>query len=231
MEFIEKNLIHLKDLIRDYERNYNRPPGSVKFLAASKTQLPSTMSILYHAGQKAFGENFLQEALKKMAVLSHLDIEWHFIGRIQSNKTKKIAEHFAWVQSVVDIAIAERLNAQRPQTLPPLNICIEVNVSHEPSKAGIAINHVIELAEACRRLPNLKLRGLMAIPAPSLDFDINRKQFHSMLVIQHILEDRGIHIDTLSMGMSNDFEAAIAEGSTMVRIGTALFGPRVRKND
>lgn len=227
MENIEENLIKIRESIRSFESKYARAPGSVKLLAASKAQSTDKISAAFHAGQYAFGENYVDEALKKMALLADLAIEWHFIGRIQRNKTRKIAEHFAWVESVCNYAIAERLNAQRPESLPPLNICIEVNISDEKTKAGIATNQVNELIKACLSLPKLKIRGLMAIPAPHTDFDANRNEFHKLFIIWNMLRDQGISLDTLSMGMSHDFEAAIAEGSTLVRIGTALFGERI----
>lgn len=223
---IERNLFRINNLIAEYEQTYQRPSGSVRLLAASKAQSIKKIRCAFNAGQTLFGENYVQEAIKKMLALNDLPIEWHFIGRIQRNKTKKIAEHFSWVHSVATTDIAERLNAQRPIDHPPLNICIEVNISHEETKAGIAINHVLELADVCLRLPQLKLRGLMAIPAPFVDFAQNRREFHKLQVIQNVLRDHGIEIDTLSIGMSHDFEAAIAEGATIVRIGTAIFGAR-----
>lgn len=224
---IAQNIADINARIHQYENKYGRPLGSIKLIAASKKQSPEKIQAAFQAGVSAFGENYLQEALKKMGALATLPIEWHFIGRIQHNKIKKIAEHFDWVQSVADIDTAVRLNKARPMLLPPLNICIEVNISHEKTKAGIAINHVIELADTCRALKHLRLRGLMSIPAKSLDFDLNRKAFHKLQVIANVLRDHGISIDTLSMGMSSDFEAAIAEGSTMIRIGEMLFGKRV----
>lgn len=229
METIEKNLITLTNSIQSFESKYARTPGSVKLLAASKAQSADKISTAFHSGQHRFGENYVEEALKKMTNLADLAIEWHFIGRIQRNKTRKIAEHFAWVQSVCDSTVAERLNAQRLATLPPLNICIEVNISHEETKGGLASDQVNDFVKACLLLPRLKVRGLMAIPAPHTDFEANRREFHKLLIIWNQLRDQGIALDTLSMGMSHDFEAAIAEGSTMVRIGTALFGERIPK--
>lgn len=225
---IEQNLSTIKTLISAYEKKYHRPPNSVRLVAASKTQPSEKIEFAYHAGQHAFGENYLQEALPKIAALSHLDIEWHFIGPIQSNKTKKIAEHFAWVHSIDDIKIAKRLNDQRPAHLPPLNICIEVNVSDEKTKSGVGMNDVMSLVTACGTLPKLKLRGLMAIPAIHHDFLEQRKEFHKLFTLYESLNTKGFSLDTLSMGMSDDFEAAIAEGATIIRIGTAIFGSRVK---
>ena len=168
-----------------------------------------------------FGESYLQEALPKIALFP--DIEWHFIGPIQSNKTRKIAEHFAWVQSVANAKIAQRLNDQRPPHLPPLNICIEVNISHELTKSGIIEQDLFKLTEYCLNLPRLKLRGLMGIPAPTADLEQQRKQFHQLFLLYQTLKQQGFDLDTLSMGMSDDFEAAIAEGSTLVRIGTRVY--------
>lgn len=227
MENIKANLAKLNHLIRSYESKYHRPSCSVRLLAASKAQSTDKIKAAFHAGQQLFGENRVDEALLKMAALKDLPIEWHFIGRIQRNKTRKIAEHFAWVESVADQLIAKRLNEQRPATLPPLNVCLEVNVSEEETKAGVKSSQVLELAKLCTSLSRLKLRGLMAIPAPHDDLASNRKEFHKLFLIWQDLRDHGINLDTLSMGMSHDFEAAIAEGSTLVRIGTALFGERI----
>ncbi len=216
----------VKAHIRACEKKYGRDSHSVTLLLASKKQSIEKISAAYAAGQRAFGENYLQEALQKMAALSQLDIEWHFIGPIQSNKTRKITEHFDWVQSVDSLHIAQRLNDQRPEHLPPLNICLEINLNDEASKSGIALHEVTALAAACRELPRLKLRGLMAIPAPASSASVAREQFHMLYQCWQSLRDAGYELDTLSMGMSDDFEAAIAEGSTLVRIGSAVFGSR-----
>ncbi|HTM63168.1 MAG TPA: YggS family pyridoxal phosphate-dependent enzyme [Gammaproteobacteria bacterium] len=223
---IPANLTHIKKQISEYEKKYSRPEHSVSLLAASKKQSSDKIREAYSAGQRVFGENYLQEALLKMQELSDLQIEWHFIGPIQSNKTKKIAQHFDWVQSVDSIKIAERLNNQRPSHLPPLNICMEVNISDEASKSGVTIADVHSLAAACKSFPRLKLRGLMTIPAPAANFAEARKQFHRLYDVYQQLNAQNLQLDTLSMGMSDDFEAAIAEGSTLVRIGTAIFGAR-----
>lgn len=225
-EKIAENLAKLNHRIALYEKQYDRPPGSVILLAASKGQSIDRIKAAVSSGQYVFGENYWQEAKIKMAALIDEPIEWHFIGHIQKNKTQKIAEHFSWVQSVASQTIAERLNAQRPQNLPPLNICLEVNVSGEQEKSGVSPQSLHSLAEYCQTLPRLRLRGLMAIPAPMSDFKQQRQQFHKIYTLWHDLLQHGFMLDTLSMGMSEDFEAAIAEGSTCIRLGTALFGNR-----
>lgn len=223
---ITTNLATIKKLISDYEKKYRREAGSVRLLAVSKKQSIEKIIEAYEAGQRAFGENYLQEALSKITALTDKQIEWHFIGPIQSNKTRKIAEHFAWVHSVDSKKIAKRLNDQRPTQLPPLNICIEVNVSHEQTKSGVMLEEVEALALYCQSLPHLALRGLMTIPAEHDNFIDQRNEFHPLQTLWTTLRQHDIPLDTLSMGMSGDFEAAIAEGSTLVRIGTALFGQR-----
>jgi pyridoxal phosphate enzyme (YggS family) len=203
-----------------------RALSSVRLLAVSKTQPAGLIEQAFDAGQTAFGENFVQEGLEKIHLLSALPIEWHFIGAIQANKTKQIAENFHWVHGVDRLKIAERLSAQRPAHLDPLQVCIQVNVSGEASKAGAETEHVVELAKAMTRLPNLRLRGLMTIPAPATDFESQRLPFRALARLRTQLLDAGIAVDTLSMGMSGDLEAAIAEGATIVRVGTAVFGSR-----
>lgn len=220
------NLLAIKDAIANCAKQYGRDPASVSLLAVTKNQSLEAVRAAYAAGQRLFGENYLQEALPKIAALP--DCEWHFIGPIQSNKTRKIAEHFSWVQSVASLSIAKRLNEQRPFNLPPLNICIEVNLNAEASKSGVSELDVLPLAEACLALPRLHLRGLMAIPENTDDLNMARRNFHQLAELQNQLISKGIPLDTLSMGMSHDFEAAIAEGSTMVRIGQAIFGSRRR---
>jgi len=210
---------------------YGRDPGSVTLLAVSKTRTSEELRALAAAGVQRFGENYLQEALEKIASLQDLELEWHFIGPIQSNKTRPIAEHFDWVHSVDRLKLARRLSEQRPGNLPPLNICLQVNVSGEESKSGIALDELPSLAREVASLPRIRLRGLMAIPAPSGDFAAQRQPFRLMRQALEQLNDSGLGLDTLSMGMSNDLEAAIAEGATLVRIGTALFGPRPPKPD
>ncbi len=219
---IASNLALIKSQITTAEAQSSRPANSVALIAVSKKQSLEKILEAYQAGQRAFGENYLQEALTKITSLAHLSIEWHFIGPIQSNKTRRIAEHFQWVQSVDSLKIAQRLNDQRPDALPPLNICLEINISKETSKSGIAPEEVAALAKACSKLPRLKLRGLMTIPAPKNA----QQQFHDMHTLWQQLRTQGHALDVLSMGMSDDFAAAIAEGSTLVRIGTAIFGKR-----
>lgn len=226
---IEENLIQIRKLISNFEKKYDRKPGSVHLLAASKAQPIEKIEAAFHAGQYSFGENYLQEALKKIKQLSNRDIEWHFIGKVQTNKANKIAQVFNWVHSVDHMKIAKILNDKRPSNLPPINICIEINVSHQMTKSGIAIEEVMALARYCLTLPRLRLRGLMAIPAPQNDFMAQRRELHKVFLLWQALRDQGISLDTLSMGMSNDLEAAIAEGATIVRIGTAIFGSRPPK--
>jgi hypothetical protein len=212
--------------IRAAEQRFQRPPGSVRLLAASKTQSPAAIAAIAAAGQTCFGENYVQEALDKMVELATLDLEWHFIGPIQANKTRGIAEHFAWVHGVDRLKIAERLSAQRPDRLPPLNVCLQINIDREPTKHGLDESAVAEVARAVAALPRLRLRGLMAIPAPAADFAAQRRPLARLRELWERLNAGGLVLDTLSMGMTDDLEAAIAEGATLVRVGTALFGPR-----
>lgn len=223
---IANNLATISQRIREYEILYQRKPGSVFLLAVSKKQPVEKIQQAVAAGQLAFGENYLQEALEKMSILRNNSIDWHFIGSIQSNKTKKIAEYFSWVHSVSEMKICERLNAQRPAELPPLNICLEVNVSQEASKSGASAEEIRTLIEYCASLPRLKLRGLMTIPTPRDHFDEQRAEFKKLRLLFEEMNKNNLKLDTLSMGMSDDLEAAIAEGATIVRIGTAIFGPR-----
>lgn len=196
-------------------------------LAVSKTQPAAAIRALFALGQRAFGESYWQEAQGKLAQLADLPIDWHFIGPLQANKTRPVAEHFAWAHGVEREKIARRLSEQRPPQLPPLNICLQVNLDGEASKAGVAPEDVLPLALAVKDLPNLKLRGLMCIPAPRADAAEQRAAFRRMAELLEQLRVAGIEgLDTLSMGMSDDLEAAIAEGSTLVRVGTAIFGER-----
>lgn len=198
-------------------------PPSVTLLAVSKQQSIASIVELYEQGQRAFGENYLQEALPKMEALKHLDIEWHFIGHIQRNKTKHIATHFAWVQSVDSELIAKRLNDARPANLPPLNVCLEVNIDNEANKSGVSLAAVNALANYCTTLPNLRLRGLMAIPKASEHPDEKKQAFQALRQAYDTLNTLGFSLDTLSMGMSADYLLAIENGSTLIRLGTALF--------
>ena len=196
-------------------------------LAVSKAQTADNVRAAYLAGQRAFGENYVQEAINKQAQLSDLAIEWHFIGPIQSNKTALIAQHFAWVHSVDRLKIAMRLNEARPQNMAPLNVCIQINSSDEISKSGVDIDSLAILALEIDIMPQLKLRGIMAIPAPTKDLAKQHAQFKIVADAYKKLQLQGFKLDTLSIGMSDDYVAAIAEGATIVRIGSALFGARI----
>ena len=199
---------------------------AVQLLAVSKAQSAANVREAYAAGQQDFGENYLQEAISKQALLEDCNITWHFIGPIQSNKTQLIAQHFHWVHSVDRLKIAERLASARPASLPPLNICIQINSSDEASKSGVEAEALYVLAAAISKLPNLKLRGLMAIPAPTKDLAKQRAQFKIVADAFKSLQQQGFDLDTLSVGMSDDYVAAIQEGATIVRIGSAIFGSR-----
>lgn len=203
-----------------------RDAASLRLLAVSKTFGEAAVRALADAGQRAFGENYVQEAREKQDALCDLPLEWHFIGPIQSNKTRVIAEHFSWVHSLDRLKIAERLSAQRPEGLPPLQVCLEVNVSGEASKGGLPPTDLLAMAAAVAKLPRLQLRGLMAIPAPTPAIADQRAAFRRVREAFDALCAQGFPLDTLSMGMSADLEAAILEGATIVRVGTALFGER-----
>jgi uncharacterized pyridoxal phosphate-containing UPF0001 family protein len=262
MGTIAANLQAVRERIASAARDAGRHPGDIALVAVSKTFPAERVAQAHAAGQRAFGENFAQEAVEKITHLRDLalegrvaqarrennrersdaiipsagvaspegplllPLEWHFIGPIQSNKTGLIAVHFQWVHSVEREKIAQRLNAARPDGLPPLDVCIQVNVSGEAAKSGVAPGEEVQLAEAVSRLPRLKLRGLMAIPEPTSDMALRRRRFAVLRELKEGLGARGYTLDTLSMGMSDDLEAAIAEGSTMVRVGTAIFGSR-----
>lgn len=223
MSTIANNIAKVAARIREAAQAAARNPDQVHLLAVSKTQPAAAIRQACQAGLHDFGENYLQEALEKQADLADLPLTWHFIGPIQSNKTKAIAEHFDWVHSVDRLKIAQRLSDQRPESLPPLNICLQVNVSGEASKSGCEPQDVPQLAQAIAALPRLRLRGLMAIPEPTDDPTEQRAAFARL---RHLQAELQMDLDTLSMGMSQDLEAAIAEGATWVRIGTALFGAR-----
>jgi pyridoxal phosphate enzyme (YggS family) len=203
-----------------------RNPGSVSLLAVSKRHSANSIRTLFIAGQKDFGENYVQEALKKQQKLSDLGIVWHFIGPLQSNKTRDVAQHFDWVHSVDRAKILRRLSEQRPENLPPLNICLQVNIDDEAQKSGARVGDIPALARLANDLPGLKLRGLMAIPSQTTMDQTGSNSFDRMKQLFEDLKSAGIELDTLSMGMSADLEPAIAAGSTLVRIGTDLFGPR-----
>ncbi|WP_333985016.1 YggS family pyridoxal phosphate-dependent enzyme [Ectopseudomonas khazarica] len=223
MSTIAENIAKVGARIREAAQASQRNLQDIGLLAVSKTKPADAVREAHAAGLRDFGENYLQEALEKQAALSDLPLIWHFIGPIQSNKTRPIAEHFDWVHSVDRLKIAQRLSDQRPAHLPALNICLQVNVSLEASKSGCSPEELPELARAISALPNLRLRGLMAIPEASDDIAAQHAAFARL---RQLRDDLALNLDTLSMGMSHDLEAAIAEGATWVRIGTALFGAR-----
>ena len=261
MTTIASRLQVVKARVSEAARAAGRAPGEITLVAVSKTFPPQAIAEANAAGQTAFGENYAQEGIEKIAALSHLSLErhvasanqgdertqgdvrpsagvaspegpllrpleWHYIGPIQSNKTKPIAENFDWVHGIDRAKIAERLSASRPDNKPPLQVCIQVNVSGEASKSGVAPDAVFDLAQTIMRLPRMRLRGLMAIPEPTPDTALQRSRFRMLREIRDDLLRRGIALDTLSMGMSDDLEAAIAEGATLVRVGRAIFGER-----
>ena len=226
MATIGANLQAVRQRIETAARACGRDPAQVGLVAVSKTFGADAVATAHHHGQNAFGENHVQEAMRKITALANLVLVWHFIGPIQSNKTRPIAENFAWVHSVDRARIAERLSAARPAGLAPLQVCIQVNLGDEPAKRGVAPAEALELARVVAALPRLKLRGLMAIPPPSGDYAQQRRYCAELRQLKDRLSAAGIALDTLSMGMSADLEAAIAEGATLVRVGTAIFGPR-----
>jgi PLP dependent protein len=230
MSSISSNLQAVKECIATTAHAASRAPQQITLLAVSKTFGAEAVIAAADAGQRAFGENYLQEALDKMAAIRAarpgLLLEWHFIGPIQSNKTRPIAEHFDWVHSVDREKIAQRLSEQRPPHLPPLNICLQVNISGEASKSGVTPEELMALAPRVAALPRLKLRGLMAIPEPVEDMEQQRVPFRQVRHLLDALRSQGLALDTLSMGMTADLAAAVAEGATIVRIGTAIFGQR-----
>lgn len=228
MATIANNLQLVRNRIQAACAQTGRPADSVTLLAVSKTFPAVTVRDAFHAGQRCFGENYVQEALDKIAELADLraQITWHLIGPLQSNKTRVVAEHFDWVQSVDRLKIAQRLSEQRPPHLPPLQVCIQVNTSGEDSKSGVTPGEALALAQAVATLPRLQLRGVMALPAPSPDPAVQAEALAQVRVVFEQLRAAGLPLDVLSMGMSADLEAAVAQGSTMVRVGTALFGQR-----
>lgn len=228
MTVIAQNLQAVNRAIAQAAVAAQRPIDAISLLAVSKTFPAAAVREAFAAGQRAFGENYVQEALQKMAELKELPLEWHFIGPIQSNKTRAIAENFSWVHSVDRLSVAERLSVQRPRDMPPLNICIQVNVSGEASKSGVAEDQVLALAQVLAELPQLQLRGLMTIPAPAFDRETQRQPFARLCRLQSEINAHGLQMDTLSMGMSQDMDAAVLEGATLVRVGTAIFGARAR---
>lgn len=227
---IALNIASLREQIAEIATQYGRRADNICLLAVSKTRSACEVAEALAAGCRHIGENYLQEALEKQAQLKDAAIHWHFIGPIQSNKTRDIAENFSWVHSVDRLKIARRLSEQRPESLAPLNICLQVNISDEPSKSGFSSGELTAAAEAISRLPRLRLRGLMAIPAPEEDPQRQRLSFAILRELRDAVQAKlpEQNLDTLSMGMSGDMAAAIAEGSTCLRIGTAIFGPRPR---
>jgi hypothetical protein len=212
--------------IRAAEERFGRGPGSVKLLAVSKKQEVNKIRAAFAAGQTAFGESYAQEAIEKMDALATLRAQWHFIGRVQGNKTRQIAECFDWVHGLCDVKHARRLSEQRPATLGPLAACVQVNLDAEPGKAGLAPGEVADFIQACARLPRLELVGLMTLPALAEDESLQRRPFQALRLLRDRLATAARPLAVLSMGMSADLEAAIAEGATIVRVGTAIFGPR-----
>ncbi len=221
---IAQRIKAIRSQIENYCHDCNRDPETVLLLAVSKTKPASAIAKAYQSGLRHFGENYCQEALLKQQVLGAYDITWHFIGPIQSNKTNKIARHFSWVHSVESLRIATRLSEQRPPDLPPLNICLQVNVSGEQSKSGVSLGELPELCSAVATLPQLNLRGVMAIPAPQEDYGQQRLPYKAL--VQAVVGLKRPELVTFSFGMTGDLKAAITEGSTIVRVGTALFGSR-----
>ena len=226
MSAIADNLQAVQARISNAAAAVGRSPESVRLLAVSKTWPLACVLDAAEAGQRAFGENYVQEGIDKIATVSGRNLEWHFIGPLQSNKTKPVAEHFDWVHSIDRLKIAERLSAQRPAYLAPLQVCVQINVSGEASKSGCAPDEALALCRAVAALPGLQLRGLMAIPEPTDDLQAQRIPFRKLREQREQICAAGLPLDTLSMGMSHDLEAAVAEGATIVRIGTAIFGER-----
>ena len=223
---IPERLTHVQERIHRAAMAAGRSPGEIMLLAVSKTKPASDVAAAFGAGQRAFGENYLQDALPKIRALADKDIEWHFIGRLQSNKCADISRHFTWVHGIDSLKHAEQLSSHRPAELPPLQVCIQVNLSGEVTKGGVAPNEVEALALKVARLPRLRLRGLMTMPDPNAGTTSRDATFAGLRGLLESLRASGLDVDTLSMGMSDDMEAAIREGATIVRIGTDIFGPR-----
>ncbi len=228
MGSIPQNLQQVSQRIAAACAAAQRPVETVTLLAVSKTFNADAVREAWAAGQRAFGENYVQESLEKISALADLrsQLEWHLIGPLQSNKTRAVAQAFDWVHSVDRLKVAERLSEQRPQELPPLQLCLQVNISGEASKSGLPPHEVLEVAQAVARLPRVRLRGLMSIPEPAADLDAQREPHRALRELLVALRAEGLDMDTLSMGMSADLEAAVMEGATLVRVGTAIFGGR-----
>ena len=223
---VTENLRIVSDLLHSAAIDAGRDPAGVRLLAVSKKQPVEKIREMAACGQRDFGENFVQEGVEKIEALADLDLTWHFIGHLQSNKTRVVAEYFDWVHTIDKLKTARRLSEQRPDKLPPLNVCLQVNVDDEDSKSGVLPAAVPELAAACADLSGLRLRGLMCLPAIRDDFEAQRKPFATLRELRNQITQSGIEMDTLSMGMTADYRAAIFECATIVRIGTALFGAR-----
>ena len=226
---ISENLERIRERLSLAATEAGRDAEQINLMAVSKGFGAESIRRAFAVGQRAFGESYVQESVSKIEQLADIrkEMTWHFIGPLQSNKTRLVANHFDWVHSLDRVEIAERLCRQRPAELPPLQICIQVNISREASKQGVAPEQILDFAKAVTLFPMLKLRGLMAIPSPSQDVAVQRKSFAALRTLFLGLQEHGMAVDTLSMGMSNDFEAAIAEGATWVRVGSAIFGQRV----
>lgn len=229
MSSIANNIHMVQQHLSETAKKYNRNSEEITLLAVSKTRPVDDIKDAYLAGLRHFGENYLQESLEKIDTLKSLNICWHFIGPLQSNKTRAVAENFHWLHTVARFKIGQRLSDQRPPEMPPLNICVQVNISEEESKSGCSVAELPKLIEQLSQLPNIIVRGLMAIPTATDNTELQRKTFAQMKQLLLELQQNYPHLDTLSMGMSGDMAAAVAEGSTMVRIGTAIFGPRAPK--
>lgn len=223
---IAMRLAQVQERIRAAARAAGRPEGSVELVAVSKLQEAAAIRAAFAAGQRSFGESYVQEALEKQALLQDLPIEWHFIGRIQTNKTRTIAAHFDWVHGLSDPHHARRLSAQRPPGAPPLRACLQVNLDAEATKGGVTAQALPDLIRACAELPGIRVMGLMTLPAPTTDPRLQRRPFRLLRELRDQLASAALPLDCLSIGMSDDLEAAIAEGATLVRVGTAVFGPR-----
>ena len=223
---VTENLRVIRDLLARASADAGRSKSSVKLLAVSKKQPISAILEAADAGQRDFGENFVQEGLEKIAASGRNDLIWHFIGHLQTNKTRAVAAHFDWVHTVDRYKVAKRLSTQRPEEMDDLNICLQVNIDDEPGKSGVRAEEVLSLAESIAGLSRIRLRGLMCLPANRSDFERQREPFRRLRELFEALNDHGIDVDTLSMGMTGDYAAAIHEGSTIVRIGTAIFGAR-----
>ncbi|MCP4278166.1 MAG: YggS family pyridoxal phosphate-dependent enzyme [Gammaproteobacteria bacterium] len=227
---IESRLEAVRAIIAESTAEYTRATDAVQLLAVSKTRSAEEILEALAAGQRCFGESYLQEAIDKIDQLRDEAIEWHFIGRVQSNKTRQIAEKFDWVHSIDKLKHAQRLNDQRPDSMPPLNICLQINIDNEATKGGVEPDQAAELIQQISTLPRLQLRGVMTLPSPTASLDEQRIPFRRLRELRDRLATEELPLDTLSIGMSDDIPAAIAEGSTIVRVGTAIFGPRNYQN-